>query len=219
MALVLPNQLLVLNAYALLVDETPGYTAFVDHQAFIAANGTSAYASALDGIFSSASNATLAATMLANLGLGSDLTQAEGEAYLAASSSNRVAAMLDLANMLIGYNDTNAAVLAAKAAYMSTLDGSYAYSSDSANKAGADLDGGGTSTTFSLTAGTDRVTGTPAADFFEAFLSQNPTAGGVSNTLSSADRVNGGAGADVLYAELVPEFYGARPCSYEHHRR
>ena len=208
MALILPNQLLVLNAYALLVDETPGNTAYAEHQAYISANGTSAYASALDDIFAGSSNASLASTMRANLGLGSVFTQAEAEAYLAANSSNRVGAMLDLATMLVNYSGTDAALVAAKTAYVSTLDNSYAYSSDPANKSGASLDGDTATTTFSLTAGTDRVIGTAAADFFEAFLSQNSTAGGVSNTLSSADTINGGAGVDTLYAEIVPEFFG-----------
>jgi hypothetical protein len=51
--------------------------------------------------------------------------------------------------------------------------------------------------------------GTAFADAFVGYMSQNSTAGGVANTLSSADRLNGGAGADSLFAELVPEFFGA----------
>ncbi|MCL7929596.1 DUF4214 domain-containing protein [Halomonas llamarensis] len=66
--------------------------------------------------------------------------------------------------------------------------------------------------TFSLTASTDRFinddAGTADNDSYEAYLSQNPMAGGVSNTLSSADRIDGGAGDDSLYAEVVPEFFG-----------
>eukprot|EP00831_Metopus_contortus_P021244 TRINITY_DN1945_c0_g1_i1.p1 TRINITY_DN1945_c0_g1~~TRINITY_DN1945_c0_g1_i1.p1 ORF type:complete len:395 (-),score=99.16 TRINITY_DN1945_c0_g1_i1:46-1230(-) len=64
------------------------------------------------------------------------------------------------------------------------------------------------STDFELTAETDRLTGTSGNDSFEAAITQNPWAGGVSNTLSTADRLDGGAGSDSLYAELVPEFYG-----------
>ncbi|WP_067223332.1 beta strand repeat-containing protein [Marinomonas gallaica] len=65
---------------------------------------------------------------------------------------------------------------------------------------------------FELTAGTDRgadFVGTSSNDMFEAYLSQNSFAGGVSNTLSSADRLDGQGGIDTLYAELVPEFFGA----------
>ena len=65
--------------------------------------------------------------------------------------------------------------------------------------------------TFTLTAGTDRgvdFVGTVNGDTFEAFLVQNSWAGGVSNSLSSADKLDGGSGADSLFAELVPEFFG-----------
>ena len=45
-------------------------------------------------------------------------------------------------------------------------------------------------------------------DTFEAGIVQNPWAGGVSNSLSTADELDGGAGTDTLTAELVPEFFG-----------
>ncbi len=62
---------------------------------------------------------------------------------------------------------------------------------------------------FSLTSSTDVLTGTENDDTFEGYLSQNPFAGGVSNTLSSADRIDGGEGTDTLDVELVDEFVGA----------
>ena len=64
---------------------------------------------------------------------------------------------------------------------------------------------------FLLTADTDGLadfTGTANDDFYDAPITQNPWAGGVSNSLSTADRLDGGAGTDTLHAELVPEFYG-----------
>lgn len=64
---------------------------------------------------------------------------------------------------------------------------------------------------YFLTSGTDAgadFTGTDADDTFNAFIAQNPFAGGVSNTLSSADRLDGGAGNDRLYAEVTGEFVG-----------
>ena len=70
-------------------------------------------------------------------------------------------------------------------------------------------------TMFDLTAGTDRLLGTSGDDTFEAFLSQNPVAGGVSNSLSSADSINGGDGKDSLHAELVNEFIGGMPNDYD----
>lgn len=64
-------------------------------------------------------------------------------------------------------------------------------------------------TTFTLTESTDRMDGTADGDTFEAYLAQNAFAGGVSNTLSSADKLDGMGGIDSLHAELVPEFFGA----------
>ncbi len=64
---------------------------------------------------------------------------------------------------------------------------------------------------YFLTSGTDRgedFIGTSDDDEFLAYIEQNPFAGGVSNSLSSADHLDGGAGNDRLYAELTNEFVG-----------
>lgn len=61
---------------------------------------------------------------------------------------------------------------------------------------------------FLLTSATDRIDGTADDDEFNAYIQQNPFAGGISNSLSSADRLDGGAGNDRLYAELSFEFLG-----------
>lgn len=62
--------------------------------------------------------------------------------------------------------------------------------------------------TYNLTASTDIITGTGGADAFFAYLSQNPALGGVSNSISSADRLfGGGSTGDTLYAEVIPEFF------------
>ncbi len=77
---------------------------------------------------------------------------------------------------------------------------------------GTVVDAVGGGQTFTLTAGNDVAPyfiGTANSDEFYAPLSQNAFAGGVSNTLSSADSLDGGGGTDHLYAELVPEFFGA----------
>lgn len=63
--------------------------------------------------------------------------------------------------------------------------------------------------TFFLESKTDVIEGTENDDQFNAYLQQNPNAGGISNSLSSADRLDGGAGNDRLYAELTKEFLGA----------
>jgi hypothetical protein len=64
---------------------------------------------------------------------------------------------------------------------------------------------------YFLTSGTDSgadFTGTENDDTFNAYIAQNPLAGGISNTLSSADRLDGGMGSDRLYAEVTSEFVG-----------
>ena len=64
---------------------------------------------------------------------------------------------------------------------------------------------------ISLTSSTDRggdFDGTADSDTFLAYIQQNAFAGGVSNSLSSADRLDGGAGTDTLTAEIIPEFFG-----------
>src|SRR6056297_1971317 len=70
----------------------------------------------------------------------------------------------------------------------------------------------GAQSTFRLTSGEDRgvdFVGTGGADLFDATLTQNSTAGGVSNTLSSGDVLNGVGGTDTLEATLIPEFAGS----------
>ena len=62
--------------------------------------------------------------------------------------------------------------------------------------------------TFILTSDTDVLTGTADDDEFLGYIQQNPFLGNASNTLSSAERLDGGAGNDRLYAELSPEFVG-----------
>lgn len=68
---------------------------------------------------------------------------------------------------------------------------------------------------FYLTSGTDRsdrdddMMGTDDQDTFYADIAQNSVAGGVSNTLSSADHLDGGDSTDTLHAELIGEFVGS----------
>ena len=74
------------------------------------------------------------------------------------------------------------------------------------------VDPGVEGSTIYLTASTDRggeFDGTADNDQFNAYIEQNAFSGGVSNSISSADVLDGGAGTDSLYAEIVPEFFGA----------
>jgi hypothetical protein len=190
MALILPSQSLVLNAYAVLVGETPGNASLNQHLTYINANGEAAYKSALNSVFANMTTAALATKLLTNLGLGSIFTQADAEAYLNANAANRVGAMMDLASQLYNYVGTNAALTTAAASYKNAVDGSYNYSINSANTNGTTLTGtvvsGGQ--TFTLTTATDNVTGTAG----------NDTINGSDTTLTGLDVISGGAGDDTL---------------------
>ena len=80
MKLILPNQSLVLDAFAVLVNSTPGNTALKFHYDYIgalpAATAAASYKQALDGIFASYSNAQLGTALLTNLGLTASLSPA-----------------------------------------------------------------------------------------------------------------------------------------------
>jgi hypothetical protein len=202
MALIFGSTQLVLNAYAVLVDETPGNAALNEHKAFIAANGEAAYKAALNSIFSPTnySTAQLATTMLANLGLTNawPTAQADAEAYLNAYPTNRVGAMMDLAAMLYNYTGTDAVGVAA-AAYRADIGTSYAYSIDAANVAGKALVGTDVVTggqTLLLTVGQDNLSGGASGDTFNAYIFDNQ------NTAQSGDMVNGFGGIDRLMADI-----------------
>lgn len=190
MAILLPQDSLVLNAYAALVGQTPGNAAYTAHKAYIATNGEAGYKAALNSVFASSTNATLATSLLTNLGLSSIFTQAQAEAYLAANASNRVGAMIDLAAQLYSYAGTDTALVAAKAAYVNAVDGSYNYSINTANVTGATLSGtiisGGQ--TYTLTTSIDNIAGTAG----------NDTILGEAASASTGDQVNGGAGTDTF---------------------
>ena len=200
MILILPSQSLVLNAYAVLVGSTPGNAAFKEHQLFIntAGVGEAGYKAALNSMVESVSTASLASTMLTNLGLGSFFTQADAEAFLTANASNRAGAMMDLAKALYNLAPTDPIGLAAVTAYRAKVDGSYTFSNNIANVNGQALDNTvGDGQTFTLTAGMDNLIGSAFADNFVARTINN------GNTLQDGDSIDGGAGLDTLYVDFT----------------
>ena len=199
---------MILNPYAIVIDvyatlggKQPGATSYADHKAYINANGQAAYLTALEGMFATQTNATMSATILANLGLASIFTAAQGEAYLAANAGNRVKAALDLASALTNYvsdatNTNDTAILAAKTTYVATTANAYTYASNSANTSDAATSAAAVSTgqTFTLTKDSvtgafDNLTGTGGADSFSA---------NADGLLATGDVLNGGEGADTL---------------------
>ncbi|WP_306604972.1 hypothetical protein [Azonexus sp.] len=195
LSLRLPNDSLVLKAYASLVGAAPGSTAFNEHRAFVAANGQNAYVSALNSLFANVSNADLASAIRANLGLTAVVTQSTTEAFLAANASNRVGAIFAVADVLA--TTTDAALATAKAAYNTGIDASYNYSVVATNYVGTTIAAlTAVATSFELAVTQDKLTGTSGADLFNAYIINN------SNTLQSGDVVSGGAGVDTLFAQL-----------------
>lgn len=199
MALILPNQSVALQAYAVLAAQEPGYTALNDHLAFIAANGVPKYTLALNSIYANYSTTTLATMMLANLGLTGIVSQADAEAYLNSNSSNRVGAMINLSNVLYNYAGTNASILAAQTTYKTSIDTSYTYSIVPANTAPVSLTSNAGST-FTLTTNLDapgatspsvNTQGTPGNDTYKGVI-------GATTTLQDVDNIDGAGGTDTL---------------------
>ena len=198
--LILPTQALVLNAYAVLVGATPGNAAFREHQAFIntAGVGSNGYRAALENFLAPTSTAALAATMLTNLGLNGSFTVAQATAFLNANPGNRAGAMMDLAAQLYSYSGTDAALLTAKAAYVTSINNSFTFSNNTANVSGQPITGAPTTgVTLALTAGFDNLVGTAFADSFTARTIGN------ANTLNDGDRIDGGAGIDTVYVDFA----------------
>ncbi|RIX44180.1 MAG: hypothetical protein D3M94_15895 [Rhodocyclales bacterium GT-UBC] len=197
MAIILPAQNLVLRAYSALVKQAPGYNAYNEHLAFVNANGEVAYKTALNSAFSSFTTAQLATNMLANLGLSSVFTQAQGEAYLNANASNRVSAIIDLAASLSNYTGTDAAILTAKSNYLATIDYSYTYSVEKTNTGSVELTTQLVNT-VDLTANTDVKT----ANIFNAGLVYTPGGDNRINSLQDEDTLTGSGTNSTLNATL-----------------
>ena len=196
MLLIMPNDALVLNAFATLVGYAPGNADLVQHRAFIKDNGVATYTSTLDSIFAATSTSDLATAMLGNLGLSSIFSHDDAVAYLNANANNRVGAMIELASQLNSYTGSNASLQAAQVAYHAQYEASYTYSIDAGNIQAAPLSSFG-GNTFTLTMGMDSLTGTTGNDLFNAYINNN------SNTLQSNDVINGGLGdGDTLYADI-----------------
>lgn len=210
--LALPSEKLVLSAYAIFLGQTPGSSTLAKHVDYINSYGEAAYISYLNGIAKSIPVATLASSVLTNLGLTSVFTQAEAVAYLSAQPNNMAGLMLAASNAVLNYVSNpsfakNAEMLAAQTAYHNALLNSYNYSSSSAeaNISAVALSGlTGLFSAFTLTTGLDAgatFTGTAGNDTFTANIVQN-SLGQQANTLGSGDNLKGGAGIDTLTAKI-----------------
>lgn len=205
----------VTTIHAALYGTQPAHPVFVT-ETNAAAMGVQAYAnskvmSVADG---GLSNSALATTVLTNMGINNTALNDALVSYFATAPADRGFVIVQLGQILTALADPThpqfATYGAAAEVWNSTQAAAYIYSSNPLNVVAApseELPEVTSSTAF--TAKSDNIVGTGLNELFSAPLSQNEFAGGVSNTLSSADKLNGGAGTDTLAAEVVPEFFGA----------
>lgn len=194
MSLLLPNHSLVLNAFAALANAAPGKANFDYHTSYIKDFGTAGYTDALNQIFAGVSDRDLGVLVVKNLGLDGVFTAEVAESFIAANAGNRVGAVLSLANALYNYSGSDAAVLAAKSAYVSKVDYSFNYSAVQANTAPSNFPASYEVNTFVLSSAVESLVGSSANDVFKGITP---------DALSSGDVLHGGAGNDLLDAVLA----------------
>jgi hypothetical protein len=170
-----------------------GTTTMAQVNADITSNG--GLANTLNGYyassFGSVANATVAASVAANLGLTGDAL-ASGTAYITAqlngaAAGARGAVISNILDLFAGLA-SDATFGAAATAYNARVTAANEYTG-AANVAFGSTVGQGTA--FSLTANTDIITGTSGDDTIVATV-------GTGATLNLADQINGGAGVDTL---------------------
>lgn len=168
-------------------------------QANVAAGGVnSVINSAFNDSFGRVSNADVAANVVANLGL-TGAAATEGTAYLVSQmasvpTAERGAKISEVIALFSGLS-ADPVYGAAASAFNTKVAAANAYSS-TAGTQDAPLGFLPSAGSFFLTLGQDNVTGTPGADTFNAYIFDN------SNSLQSADRIDGGAGNDTLFADM-----------------
>ena len=148
--------------------------------------------------FSSATDATVATTLVTNLGLASvaGLTNWVA-AQLTAAGANKGAKVVDLLNGFAQLT-ADATYGAAATSFNTKVDASLALSQTDGNKGGTFATVGAVvpvvGATFTLTTGLDNIAGAAGDDVVNGFVSATT---GVS-TLTGGDQINGGAGNDAL---------------------
>lgn len=147
--------------------------------------------------FNTVSDTTVATTLVANLGL----TAVAGlsswvAAQLTAAGANKGAKVVELLNGFAQLS-SDATYGAAATAFNTKVDSALAMSQTTDNSGGTfgSISTAVAGKTFTLTAGTNNLTGTSANDTFDAGLSTSSL-----QTLNSGDVLNGGAGTDEIYA-------------------
>jgi S-layer protein len=204
MALPLPTttDVQIVRMVKALFDAAPGNTYLTAFQDDVAENGLTAFANGL-AAYVSTDAATLASTVVANLGLTGD-SATNGELYLlqefAANPGNYGQVILNAMNALSGM-ESDPIFGADAAAYNASVLAAYTYSIDTDNTttnlvtlmAADDAAAENIGQTFPLTSGIDSVVGTTGNDTINALENSLGAA-----TLTGLDAIDGGAGTDTL---------------------
>jgi trimeric autotransporter adhesin len=190
----------IIRVVEALYNQRPGYTFLSNFKTYVTENSIDALANSLAGNFATSSDAELAATVTANLGLTGEALAA-GNAYLEAQFASSPAArgkvILDAMNTLATM-ESDPVFGAVAATFNADTVASLSYSTNASNTevttsdAAADLIAG---QTYTLTTGTDVRVGSAGDDSFSASL---VGAAGAGTTLQPGDDMNGGDGADTL---------------------
>jgi len=193
------SEVQVVRLVKAMYNAAPGNVFLTNFTGYANALGVNALATAVGKNFAATTNADLAATVAANLGLTGDALAA-GTAYLLGqfnvTGADRGVVILNAVNGLSSLTG-DATYGAAATAFNDSVSTGLAYSTNSANTSTdlAVLQAASvpTGNTVAMVAGTDNLTGTARGDTFTGTLL---------STATDVDRVNGGDGSDSLRLTL-----------------
>lgn len=182
-ATIIGNPAVVTGLYQAFNGKAAGYNTYVNNLAYAAQNGPAAYAAEIGKGFANVPAATLAASVLTNVGISNaTLQDALVQIFTAYPVSARGQIVLNLVNLLTNL-EGDATFGAAATAWNQLVGSNNAYSNNPTNVADAIVD----ANTVSLTAGTDQLT----ANNFIANLVYTPGGDDRINSLQDEDQLIG----------------------------
>ena len=184
----------IIRVVEALFKQTPGYTYLSNFRTYTTENGIDALANALAGNLSSQTDAELAATVTANLGLTGDALAA-GNSYLegqfAANPAARGKVVLDAMNLLATM-ESDATFGAVAASYNADIVASLTYSTVTTNTT---VLAAGEGQVLAMTTSADALVGGSKNDTVSSlYFADN----GTGTTIQAGDSFTGGAGTDTL---------------------
>lgn len=182
-ASIIGNPAVVTGLYQAFNGKAPGYNTYTNNLAFASQNGPSAYAAEIGAGYAHVPAATLADSVLANLGIDNAvLEDALGQIFTAYPVQARGQIVLNLINLLTNL-EGDATYGAAAVAWNKMVASNNAYSSSPTNQADAVID----ATVQTLTSGADNLVG----NIFNAPRGFTPGGTDSMNTLNDDDVLTG----------------------------